>query len=324
MMVLAHLSDPHLGPLPEPRLPELASKRLFGYLNWKGGRAAALVHDTLHRLTEDMARQRPDHIVVTGDLVNLALDAELPMARAWLGGLGAPRDVSVVPGNHDAYVPGALVRAGRHWREYMSGDAVGAGVGDGDVVSGDLPGGESAPAVHFPYVRRRPPVALVGVSTARASAPLMATGHFDARQALLLAGVLERLAREGLFRIVLIHHPPFREPNDWHRRLVGASRFRASLARAGAELVLHGHTHRRGITVVDGPRAKVPVIGVPSASQRPDGRGRGARYNLFAIEGEAGNWRCHMVERGFASPGGGIATLASHVIYGEATSRSPL
>ena len=36
--------------------------------------------------------------------------------------LGDPRDVSVVPGNHDAYVPGALDRVCRAWSPWMSGD----------------------------------------------------------------------------------------------------------------------------------------------------------------------------------------------------------
>ena len=31
---LAHLSDPHLAPLPVARLRDLAGKRAFGYLNW--------------------------------------------------------------------------------------------------------------------------------------------------------------------------------------------------------------------------------------------------------------------------------------------------
>ncbi|HKA71574.1 MAG TPA: metallophosphoesterase, partial [Xanthobacteraceae bacterium] len=34
MFLLAHLSDPHLGPMPRPRLTELASKRLLGFVNW--------------------------------------------------------------------------------------------------------------------------------------------------------------------------------------------------------------------------------------------------------------------------------------------------
>ena len=34
MFVLAHLSDPHLGPVPLPRFRELTGKRALGYVNW--------------------------------------------------------------------------------------------------------------------------------------------------------------------------------------------------------------------------------------------------------------------------------------------------
>ena len=58
--------------------------------------------DVLDALVSDMQAQQPDHVAVTGDLVNLALDAEFNPARQWLEGVGDPADVTVVPGNHDA------------------------------------------------------------------------------------------------------------------------------------------------------------------------------------------------------------------------------
>src|SRR5579863_265053 len=73
---LAHLSDPHLPPLPAPRLSELASKRVLGYLNWTRNRHKFQRRDVLDVLVSDLQAQTPDHIAVTGDLVNLALEAE--------------------------------------------------------------------------------------------------------------------------------------------------------------------------------------------------------------------------------------------------------
>src|SRR5262245_20870630 len=107
MFVLAHLSDPHLAPLPRPRIAELASKRLTGYLNWLRKRRAIHESDVLAAIVRDLSSQRPDHIAVTGDLVNIALPAEFENARRWLDRLGPAADVSLVPGNHDAYVTGA-------------------------------------------------------------------------------------------------------------------------------------------------------------------------------------------------------------------------
>ena len=70
---LAHLSDPHLPPLPAARLRDLASKRALGYLNWTRNRHKYHRREVLDALVADMRAQAPDHIAVTGDLVNLSL-----------------------------------------------------------------------------------------------------------------------------------------------------------------------------------------------------------------------------------------------------------
>ena len=80
---LAHLSDPHLPPLPDPRLRDLAGKRALGYLNWTRNRRKFHRRDVLDALVSDMQAQRPDQIAITGDLVNLALEAEFAPSRAW-------------------------------------------------------------------------------------------------------------------------------------------------------------------------------------------------------------------------------------------------
>ena len=66
---LAHLSDPHLPPLPRARLAELAGKRALGYLNWTRNRRRYYRREVLDALVSDMQAQGPDHVAVTGDLV---------------------------------------------------------------------------------------------------------------------------------------------------------------------------------------------------------------------------------------------------------------
>ena len=78
---LAHLSDPHLPPLPAARLRDLANKRALGYLNWRRNRRKFHRRDVLDALVSDIRTQTPDHIAVTGDLVNLSLEAEFAPAR---------------------------------------------------------------------------------------------------------------------------------------------------------------------------------------------------------------------------------------------------
>jgi 3',5'-cyclic AMP phosphodiesterase CpdA len=277
MARLVHLSDPHLGPLPVASLRELASKRVIGYINWHRNRAVVMHGDLVLRLAEAVKATRPDHIAVTGDLVNIALKAELEPARVFLETLGPGSDVTVVPGNHDAYVPGALERATVTWSPYV--------VGDSD---------KHAPS--WPTLRRRGPLALVGISTARASAPFMATGHVSVIQATGLGETLGATGREGLFRVVLIHHPPVRGSTEWHKRLIGGSRVRNAIRSCGAELVLHGHTHLATKMALEGPSGMVPVIGVPSASQQPGGTKPGAGFNVFDVEETASGWSLHLTE----------------------------
>src|SRR6185437_13894221 len=87
---LAHLSDPHLSPLPAARLRDLAGKRALGYLNWTRNRHKFHRRDVLDALVSDLQAQAPDHIAITGDLLNLALEAEFAPSRTWLESIGAP------------------------------------------------------------------------------------------------------------------------------------------------------------------------------------------------------------------------------------------
>jgi 3',5'-cyclic AMP phosphodiesterase CpdA len=285
MFLLAHLSDPHLGPIPTPRLREIINKRGLGLINWYRGRHAVHRAEVLDLLARDLAAMPVDHIAVTGDLVNLSLTAEFAAAHQWLERLGPPERVTVVPGNHDAYVRAAAAHPLRYWGDYMRGDAAGPIAAPGDPA-------------HFPFVRRRGPVALIGLSTAVPTGPLMATGRLGADQLMRLADALAALGRENLFRVVLIHHPPVSRPAQHLKRLIDAGPLRRLIAQHGAELVLHGHAHLHLLAWLDGPHGRVPAVGVPSASAAADRHRDAAAYNLFSIERAGDGWRCEAVTRG--------------------------
>lgn len=300
MFRLAHFSDIHLGPLPAISYRELASKRITGYINWKRNRRLNLDHGVIDKITDDMLAANPDHIALTGDLVNLALDKEIEMARLWLEDLGPANAVSVVPGNHDAYVPGALARACRAWGAYMTGDSQ-EPVKDG-----------------FPYLRVRGQVAIIGISSARATAPFMASGYFSKAQAKRLANMLDETGEAGLFRVVMIHHPPVRGATHTAKRLYGITRFQQLIRKHGAELVLHGHTHKPTVHRIDGPNgAAVPVVGVAAAGQAHGSAKPPAHYNLFEIDGAPGAWRVRFARRGISDAGGEISEISSAVLSGE-------
>lgn len=297
MYTLAHLSDPHLGPLPRPQLNHLISKRIFGYINWRSNRWKVHRPEVVKELIENIHAAAPDHIVVTGDLVNIALPEEIDLARQWLESLGDPQHVSVIPGNHDAYVPGALAQTRREWRAFMVGD-------------------EPQDAIIFPYVRERGPLAIIGVNSARATAPFRATGHLSDRQLERLGGKLRKLGEEGKFRVVLIHHPPAPEVMFKSARLVEAEEFVKVIADEGAELILHGHMHSGSLVYVAGKHGKVPVVGVPSASNPPGNNHPAAAFNLYRIGGKTGAFTCHMTSVGFTEANAPARLLADRQLLG--------
>jgi 3',5'-cyclic AMP phosphodiesterase CpdA len=275
---LAHISDPHLPPLPAPRLADLAGKRALGYLNWTRNRGKFHRRDVLDALVSDMQAQRPDHIAVTGDLVNLALEAEFGPALKWLESVGKPDRVTAIPGNHDAYVRGTRHRFAEAWGNYLAAD---------DAADR---------ATSFPSLRRRGPLALISVSTAVPTPPLMATGWLGRSQLDALGRMLTHLAGEQVFRVLLIHHPL--RSDSRFKRLTDAPELRALLKVHGVELILHGHDHVHSTIWLDGPTGTIPAVGVPSASALAHGRYPAAAYNLFAIERRGTAWRCEQTIRG--------------------------
>jgi 3',5'-cyclic AMP phosphodiesterase CpdA len=274
---LAHLSDPHLPPLPKARFSELAGKRALGYLNWTRNRRKYYRREVLDALVRDMQAQAPDHIAVTGDLVNLALEAEFAPARQWLTSVGEPHMVTAIPGNHDAYV-----RRTRHRFVEVFGE----------YVSGDVTAGNRA----FPFLRRRGPIALIGLSSAVPTAALMATGTLGRIQIDALEQILIKLSTEESFRVLLVHHPLRSDSRP--KRLTDSARLLALLKKHGVELVLHGHDHIHSTMWFEGPDGKIPSIGVPAASALARGRHPAAAYNLYAIERDGNSWRCEQVSRG--------------------------
>src|SRR5262245_59275974 len=194
MFALAHLSDPHLAGWSVDQPVALVSKRITGWLSWTLNRHKIHLSRVLDLMLADMADQPIDHVAVTGDLVNISLPQEFANAARWLQRLGAADKVTVVPGNHDAYVAVKPENGIGRWRDYMT----------------DL-GWErqDAAADSFPFVRRIGPIALIGLSTAVPTPPFFASGTLGPAQLKALRDILSQLRQSGAFRVVLIHHPPF-------------------------------------------------------------------------------------------------------------------
>jgi 3',5'-cyclic AMP phosphodiesterase CpdA len=287
MFTLAHLSDPHL-PMPTARPLDLLGKRVTGYLNWWRHRVHLHVPEALAGIVADIKARKPDHIALTGDLVNISLPDEFARASKWLAEFGRPDGITVIPGNHDVYVATAWGEGLGLWGGYMAGD--------GKPPAADFQ--------VFPTVRRRGPVALVGLHSGVAKPPFFATGTLGDAQIAATEKLLADLGHEGLCRVVLIHHPPLTTEKHF-KRLTDAAAFQAMIRRVGCEVVLHGHNHRSEVARIEGPAGPVPVIGVTSASAAPGSKYGRARYHLIDIDRDATAWHLRVDIRALRSDGAG-------------------
>jgi 3',5'-cyclic AMP phosphodiesterase CpdA len=308
ILLLAHMSDVHLAPMPRIPVSELTIKRALGGANWLRNRRHVHVRGVLDALVADLKARKPGHIVVTGDLVNLGLPAEHEAALAWLEGLGSTDGVTAIPGNHDAYSRSGRDPSYLRWQAFMRGeDSLG-------------PGPKSGGASGFPFLRRIGPVALIGLVSGVPTRPFVSSGYLGWDQLARLARLLDDTRREGLLRVVAIHHPPHRYRKEARSGLRDAGPFGEVLREAGAELVLHGHFHRPELRWLEGPNGHVPVVGVPSASAAVGFKhGCLAGYNLYAITRERegmglGAFRIEMIRRGLAEPGGPFIELERKIL----------
>ncbi|MBP7711905.1 MAG: metallophosphoesterase [Gammaproteobacteria bacterium] len=286
-LVLAHLSDPHLTHLGEVRGRELLSKRVLGYLSWRTHRRHVHRSEVLDALLTDLRGVAADQVVVTGDLTHIGLPQEFRQAAAWLPRIGAPDRVFVIPGNHDAYRWAPWSETFALWAPYLASDP-------------GAPAASTDGRAPLPTLRVRNGVALIGLSTARPSPPFMATGRIGRAQLEALGDMLRTTGERGLFRVLLIHHPPVPGSIRWRKRLTDAPALGAVLAERGVELVLHGHAHRDSRLWLPTPAGRAPVIGVRSASMHGPDAARRAQYHVFRISRRGRGWNVRLSVREYA------------------------
>lgn len=296
-MRIAHLSDLHLLSLEGAVPGRLFNKRATGYANLKLKREhahhAELVTSTLRAIREAAV----DHVVITGDVTNLALEVEYELVRRALDETLAmsPRDVTIVPGNHDVYTGGAVRsrRFATYFAPYLEGDL--------PELAVENEGGS------FPVVKLRGNVAFVGLSSAVTRPPLVAAGRLGDAQLAALERVLAHpeVARRTL---VLAQHHPLHTPESRTKRLLeglhDAAGLRSALEGSARGLVLHGHLHRR-IQRRHATRAgHLDAVGATSASLAHASDERHAGFNVYEIADD-----------------GSIASIGSRLVTADGASR---
>jgi 3',5'-cyclic AMP phosphodiesterase CpdA len=258
-MRIAHCSDLHLLSHDGARLLQFANKRWIGAMNLLSSRSRHHHTDAFEDMIVDLNTLGVDHILCTGDVTNLAFAQEFAYAKQRFETFTlGPRDITVIPGNHDAYVAEGVGHFLSAFADYCSTD-------DGWAWPAQESGDGS---LHWPIVRVRGEVAIIGLSTSRATPWFTAYGRVGEIQLARLRQALADPRLAGKVRIVAIHHPPAgKRATSKVRGLRDHDAFAAVLAAAGADLVLHGHEHRdlRESLLGSGDRV-IPVLGVPSGT----------------------------------------------------------
>jgi 3',5'-cyclic AMP phosphodiesterase CpdA len=273
-MRIAHFSDLHLLALDGVPVRRFLNKRLTGWINLRAKRGSIHRAAYVRAIAREISRLGVDHVVVTGDLTNLALEPEFELARDVLErDLGMdPAQVTVVPGNHDLYTRGALRSA--RFEKYFA-----------PWLVSDLP--ELATPSGFPIVKLRGDVAIIALSSAVPRPPLVAAGELGRKQLEALARTLAHpeVARRAV--VVALHHPAVHRWSRIKTHLEGLRDAPALLEHlrplAGGGLLLHGHLHRRISRVVPGAAGALLQVGATSASLHNDAADRMAGFNLYDI-----------------------------------------
>ncbi len=284
MFRIAHISDLHIPPLPPVSLRQLAGKRLLGLISWHYKWKSEHRQTILDALQTHLKEIKPDHICITGDITFTTLPAEVDIASDWISRLGDPQQISLIPGNHDAYVSGSLDYALEKWSRWMQDDEGRSG---------------------FPYLHRRGPVDIIGLSSAVATPPGMSLGRLGRAQLQkteLLLGRIRDVQRPSL---LMVHHPPQDRAASRKRALSDRKALQELLSRLPVDLVLHGHLHYPTRAVLDCPAGPIPVLGAASASTIGI-RKSVAHYHLIEIETASGQTQMSVQHYHFDRASGGF------------------
>jgi 3',5'-cyclic AMP phosphodiesterase CpdA len=237
-------------------------------------------------MVDDMNAQGIEHVLCTGDVTNLALEQEFKFARERFDKLAVgPEHVTVIPGNHDAYVAEGIAHFASVFDHYHRGDTD----WQWDKALGDDERAKLDPDddLRWPIVRIRGDLAMIGVTTSRATPWFTAYGRVGAGQLARLRKALADERLRGKFRFVAIHHPPAgKRAQSKIRGLRDHVDLAAVIAEVGADLIVHGHEHREMTESLAGPHGRaVPVHGIPSGTYEHNKPDRTARYRVYEIAG---------------------------------------
>ena len=234
-MRLAHISDLHLLDLHGVSLRRFMNRRLIGGLNLLVRRAREHRPKILETLVSDLIKEEFDHIVISGDLSNLALEPEFERVFHLVKLLGGWDKASVVPGNHDYYTWHAADT--RKFEKYFYPFMFRREFSDLDV---DV----------YPYTKVLGDLLLVGLNSATRTFPPFSYGTLGDRQLDLLERILSGPQAAAMITCLVLHHALHKRDlvTETTSGLLHRDRLLDLIDRFKVDLVLYGHDHRGRIT----------------------------------------------------------------------------
>jgi 3',5'-cyclic AMP phosphodiesterase CpdA len=281
LMRVAHFSDLHVLALEGVDATRFLNKRFTGWVNLRLKRGHIHRPSYVRAIAREITTAKVDHVVITGDLTNLALEQEFDAVRSLLEdelGLDAAH-VTIVPGNHDLYTRGAMRdrRFTTFFDRWMQSDL--------PELAADLPLGR------FPVVKLRGPLAFIGLSSAVPRLPLVAAGELGRAQIEAFDRILAHDEVKRRTPIVALHHP-VHNPASRIKTLVEGLRDADDLVEVVRHLpqglFLHGHLHKRIQRTVATLSGKVLSVGATSASLEHENEHKMAGFNLYEFDGAGG------------------------------------
>jgi len=242
MSVLLQISDPHFGTEQAPVVEALAAFSL---------------------------QQRPDLLVLSGDITQRASADQFRLARAFVDRLGAP--VLAIPGNHDIPLFDPCARLFHPYARHCS-----------------------AFGMDLEPVHASRDLLVLCVNTTRWYRHK--NGEVSAAQIDRVASRLV-VADPGQLRVVVVHQPvAVLRARDVHDRLRGCGAAVRRWAAAGADLVMGGHIHLPYVMALQGLARPMWAVQAGTALSSRTRDGVPNSVNLVRWGGDGTSGRC-LIER---------------------------
>lgn len=173
-------------------------------------------------LARDLHEQKPDVLIVSGDLTQRARASQFRKAAAFLARLPSPQ--IIIPGNHDVPLFNVIRRFFFPLQRYTQ------------LITDDL-----APAY------KDDQIAILGVNSARSWTwsidGFWKDGRLSDEQLQEIRRYFEQFS-EPFFKVLVTHHPFIPPPGERRHGIIGRSAMALDmLERAGVDMLLAGHLH---------------------------------------------------------------------------------